>query len=519
MTAIPEWTEFRKKTGLDPLGMQNSSVRLYQTLVPGISNVTLRVRYYGLYAWLSHAYARTIGDTNSKRWQQFIRRAEALYALIAAVRGGETGVAGANWAARKVIESDGHRIAFAADADPGSATHYLKQAWGAYGAAYASQLFEIGIFSRGDTHEIPLPSKELGEALAQAFADAIGDMGERFLRIMERGSVSHVELNELSEMSPSRIRRNSKERGFYERILFARAGLERIQDIGRRRTLLLVLDLARLLEREPSVWDVRWCLYSGCLDAGVPWNVDEALEAHRQRWKLYHANDLCHIAFESVLKFILDRLESHPGGVSLVQLISEAVSEVLSSMGTAPVSWADFTRDLPVALDASADSDSNSEFVLSNSLIGAMQRGRGYTPETCVLAIKLLGVVHGRMEPLRGVVDAEFATFDPHGFRSLLTELRFVDANSELDFKQLLCKLFEERVVRRHLWVALRKLRYQNDYTFLIDADDGLVRLRQKDGPVWTTPRLGPSITFLNDIGLINDGGLTKRGRDLLEAA
>jgi hypothetical protein len=519
LMAVPEWTEFRKKTGLDPLGMQNSSVRLYQSLVPGISNVTLRVRYYGLYAWLSQAYARTIGDTDIKRWQQFIRRAEALYALIAAVRGGETGVAGANWAARKVMESEGRRIAFAADADPGSPTHYLKQAWGAYGAAYASQLFEIGIFSRSDTHEIPLPSKEIGEALARVFAEAVGDLGERFLRIMERGSVSHVELNELAEMSPSRIRRNGKERASYERILFAKAGLKRSQDIERQRTLLLVLDLARLLEREPSVWDVRWCLYSGCLDEGARWNVDEALEVHRQRWKLYHANDLSHIAFESILKFILDRLESHPAGVPLAQLISEAASEVLSSMGKVPVSWSNFTRELHVAVDASADSDANSEFVLSNFLIEAMRRGRVFTSETCVLALQLLGVVHRRVEPLRSVLDTEFGTLDPNGFRSLLTELRFVDANSELGLKELLYKLFEERVVRRHLWVALRKLRYQNDYTFLIDADDGLVRLRQKDGPVWTTPRMDPSITFLNDIGLIDHDGLTKRGRDLLAAA
>ena len=40
----PEWTEYRKKNGLDPLGMQNSSISLYQTFLPGISNVTTGVR-------------------------------------------------------------------------------------------------------------------------------------------------------------------------------------------------------------------------------------------------------------------------------------------------------------------------------------------------------------------------------------------------------------------------------------------------------------------------------------------
>lgn len=42
---LPEWTFYAEKGGLDPLGMQNSSVSLYQRLIPGIGNVTLRMRY------------------------------------------------------------------------------------------------------------------------------------------------------------------------------------------------------------------------------------------------------------------------------------------------------------------------------------------------------------------------------------------------------------------------------------------------------------------------------------------
>ena len=39
----PEWTEYRKKNGLDPLGMHNNSIGLFQTFLPGISNVTFRM--------------------------------------------------------------------------------------------------------------------------------------------------------------------------------------------------------------------------------------------------------------------------------------------------------------------------------------------------------------------------------------------------------------------------------------------------------------------------------------------
>lgn len=48
----------------------------------------------------------------------------------------------------------------------------------------------------------------------------------------------------------------------------------------------------------------------------------------------------------------------------------------------------------------------------------------------------------------------------------------------------------------------------KGDYTFLVETDDGLIRLREKDGPVFTNPRLGPAIRFLHDIHLLGENGL-----------
>jgi hypothetical protein len=82
--------------GLDPLGMLTGSVDIYQHLLPGISNVTLRIRYCGLYAWLARIYAKEVGDTNPKTWQRFVRRAEALYALVAQHNGNEAALRPSN---------------------------------------------------------------------------------------------------------------------------------------------------------------------------------------------------------------------------------------------------------------------------------------------------------------------------------------------------------------------------------------------------------------------------------------
>ena len=71
-TGIPEWTQRAEKRGLDPLGMQTTSIALYQQLMPGIGNVTLRMRYYGLYTWLSHSYAKHTGNVSPNAWRGYV---------------------------------------------------------------------------------------------------------------------------------------------------------------------------------------------------------------------------------------------------------------------------------------------------------------------------------------------------------------------------------------------------------------------------------------------------------------
>jgi hypothetical protein len=517
MLAAPEWTEFKKKNGLDPLGMQNASVNLYQSLLPGISNVTLRLRYYGFYAWLSLSYAKQNGDTNPKTWQRYIRRAEALYALVSQYKGQEVGVAGADWAHRKLNSSTDNFIQFDADAEPDSDTHYLKQAWGAYGAAYASQLFEIGIFSSAEDHVIPVPSPQIGQQIAEVFATELGSVTDKFLNIIKRGSISRVELTELAPISPSAIRADSVEREIYQRLLFAKAGLDRSNDLSRRSTLLLILSLAKQMGKTPSATDVRWALYSSHIsDIKDLACSHEDLESQKKRWWVYQANDLTHICFEALLKYSLDTLEPYHDGLPLAHWITDAVEAILNKMDKVPDSWDAFLKVTTPVPNAWSTNTSESEVELTKRLMATTRLEGICLPENALVALKLLAVLHNRAMQAGENVKKELGHLDPN-VRSLLTEVRFLDAHRHEKFPILIGRLIEERVIRRHLWVALRKFQYQGDYTFLVESDDGRFRLRVKDGPVFTTPRLAPAITFLKDIHLLDGMGITDLGQELLD--
>jgi hypothetical protein len=428
-------------------------------------------------------------------------------------------VAGIRWARRRLNGTPPAEISFADDAEPGSQNQYLKQPWGAYGAAYASQLFEVGIFSVAEGHQIPVPSVQIGEPLAGSFATGFGALADRFIDAIERGAVSLDDLDAFLPMSPSGIASDAGERQIYEDLLFAEAGLRRLEDLNRRKSLLLVLYLAQRLGHAPDTMDIRWALYAGCLRDGTGLAFPEVdLERQRQRWWVYQANDLTHICFETLLKYVLDALDVHPAGIPLARLITDSVEDIMAAGDARPKSWAAFLDETVPASNAWSPDSPRSEVNLVQAAMEAARHDRFCGPQGAWSALRLLAVLHNRVRGSVKDISEELGAFDPSVFRSLLTELRFLNEHMQADFGNIVARLIEERVIRRHLWIGLRKLRYQGDYTFLIETDDGLVRLREKDGPVFTNPRLAPTITFLKDIHLLGENGLTAFGHQRIGA-
>lgn len=520
--AIPEWTENKKKRGLDPLGMQNSSIVLYQQLLPGIGNVTNRVRYYGLYAWLAWVFARKIGSTDPQRWRTFIRRAEALYALIAIDSGNEKGMAGVEWAEKKLLRHTTGIIDFSTATDPAGEENYFQQAWGVYGLAYRSQLVEIGILDPAKDHETPIVSKNSGELLMQAFSDEMGTTAEMFFDFIEAGKVAREDLKNMASLLPSAIRQDSKEREIYEKILFAQLNANHPSHLERRNSLLQILSVAQYLKAMPRHDEVRWSLYAACGRSGEPISLkNTALKDSRHAWKIYQANDLLHFAYEALLRYSLDVLLDHPEGLRLPELVSTVVDTIVQANGNPSQSWEDFSAQTGMNKNPWSAENKDNELHLSMAIDSATKDQKRASVDVAIMALKLLAILHNRMRVEFSINDLKkkFGVLPAIAFRSLLTEYSFFNETAKESLKKMLILLFEERIIKRHLWVANKKFRYQGDYTFLMEMEDGRLKLRDKDRPVFTNPRLTPAITFLKDIHLLDENGLTSLGQKVYEAA
>lgn len=62
--------------GQDPLGLLNTVGKTFDLLLPGLNNVTDRIRYYSFYSWFFHCYAKFISKPSKKEQFDHLRRAE-----------------------------------------------------------------------------------------------------------------------------------------------------------------------------------------------------------------------------------------------------------------------------------------------------------------------------------------------------------------------------------------------------------------------------------------------------------
>jgi hypothetical protein len=521
-SGYPEWTTKADKRGLDPLGMQTTSVSLYQQLVPGISNVTLRMRYYGFYAWLAQRYALDVRSTSVEHWCLYLRRAEALYALVAVQAGGERGVAGVDWATR-TLAAAGAEVVFddATDRREG-VPQYLKQKFGAFGAAYGSQLLDIGVLQTVPEHAVPVPTREIGDKLAEAFESSVGNAAAAFLSAARAGAISRADLAPLATMLPSRISSDGSERTLYESLLFEGKHGQQARANSRSQSLRLVLRIAREAGRSVRVDSLRWALYESqfrSVSAFKTISADE--DKQRFAWAVYQANDLLHMSYETILKVALDALGSSPAGMPFETLVGRTVSRLVSALGTsAAESWKALCESLTLADDPVSANNPMSELSLQRAVLRSSNLEAITDDESARCSVLLLAVLHERFSALLERIARELPVLAEGGFlRSLVTELRFLGEHATEPLPTLLTRIVRQRVLDRHLWVAIQKFRGPGDYTFLLESDNGSVRLRQKDGPVPTNPRLSSTVAFLEDIHLLSANGITPAATRLIGTA
>jgi hypothetical protein len=533
--------------GLDHLGVRAPCENLYAQLVPGITNVTDRARYFSFYPWLIRAVEQHTGRLKERPFFQILRRADCLLTLIAAhhqsmaeeLKPLHGAMIGANtlFPALDGLEEGGSlRLSeyAATDAEEG---RYFKNKLGGLGQYYLGTLREADVLA-GDLRSGVHYRDERGLKLAQAFAHGVDR--QKFFAALESDEIKTETLNELLSFCPCQLRANEPEHSALADLFFNREGdFYEPEGAPRRLTLILLLDLTERLQGTDNELTVdangvdlfRACAYAGALPGGESWSFNLAgLEQHRRGWQYYHRYELFSVAMQGLFWAGLDELQEQ--GIRLAHsgeyrqwfvdtFACELEGGGEESFGSAVRRTA--SELLPLELWNELEHEVQLGWQIHNRSRAAdapLQRR-----QVLRTAMKILLALAAREQETEA---HHTVGLPPHYLMQYPVNLPNFEQHAwdvwkNMPVRELLGWLSARWGVEAHLRVALRKLRYESRDTFKVKpTDQGLV-VTEAPLPSFTSPRLKQSLQILYDLRAIEmnpeTGGmaLTTFGSRVLE--
>jgi hypothetical protein len=525
--------------GLDHLGAQAPCTALYAQLLPGITNVTDRARYYSFHPWLLWAFEQRYTDHSLDSFRRVLRRAECLFALTAirhsrSLADADEGLHGAGMVGRFEllrIGVDTEIIQLDEYATLEGTKRYFKNKLGGLGQYYFGPLRDLRILDHSPQGIAYPPGydRERGREVAEAFAHGVPE--DAFFRVLEAPSLEWSDLDALAPFCPCGLRSNGPEHALLldlflmRTTIFKAAGGE-----ARRSSLALMLDLAgRNAQQVDYAYEgiLRGAAYSGALPDGTPWDVDAALLRARKGWGTYQRNELLSLAIQGLFAAILRAVERDRHGV-LDQAVDagDVGVQLLSSFASR------FSRPLEeVVAEVRAALPPLESWLQSDH-----ELQRGWRLQTLRLDDdKLEAAAEESVEILlallaRGVDEYPYADFeldpeyfDPQEIHLLSLRHAWRTTWAGMNVGEWVRWLSVHWCIGRHLRVALRKLRGERRDTFRIRPLERELRVVEAPPPTYTIPRVGRTVQILRDLGLIDFDEeqavfLTDRGRVELEA-
>lgn len=520
--------------GLDHLGVQAPCIALYGQLLPGITNVTDRARYYSFHPWLLWSFERRYTDRSVEMLRRVLRRAECLFALIAIrharVAGDDDALHGKGMVGRDKLLRINDQGSFSLEdyAAIEGPNRYFKNKLGGLGQYYFGPLRDLRILDHHKDAGYPGYDRVRGRALAEAIERTVPS--NVFFQVLEQSTVSWEELDELAPFCPCQLAHNGVEHQLLLDLFLSRADPFQDEDgVTRRASLALFLDLLTRLTRDDEIAledALRASAYSGALPNGSFWTVAKPLERVLRGWGTYQRNELLSIALQGLFAAVLrgiERDENH--SITQARAAGDIAVRLLESLGAdldLPLEdlIARVRSELPALVEwQREDHEIQCAWRLYQLDLDDDRALEAVAEESVKVLLALLA---------RGVDEYPYADFDldPTYFDPSeihLLSLRHATRNEwkGLTVEEWVRWLSTQWGVSRHLRVALRKLRGDRRDTFRIRPLEGELRVVETPQPVFTQPRVSKAVQILRDLGLVGYIGdemtLTDHGHIELE--
>ena len=500
---FPFWgAQTSTKGGRDPLAVQNSSVIIYTDMVPGITNVTLRVRYNGLFCWLLTLIAKRVGKSlidDILTQIKYLRRGEYLLSHIMTENYPfVTGVSGSIFAAKFTSQTI---IDLANGADYVQEKEmYWKNKMGIFGQYYMGVMQQLKlIYSPSETHNTYRVTD-----IGVKFYDCINDyittgVADLFWDCIRQGTVERNQLRQMKKLALHLID-NKTELELYRGLLQTadRESLTGEKTYHRLNTIKLLLNFInrRHIKRSNLVESFLQANFINVLE-----NFTEIIKKQEQdsdeqvAWFMYELNELSHTAYEMYHYAIMEKLDNEP------QPLDRVINRI--------------RREFEVYKEQA--SNENSIYILYRNSRLAENSGDAVF-ESSRLIEKLYSAITPIEDKLYSFANSHDYYINHPGFGPLLLKKLRHDGTKPEDWK------FNEEnlllAINDHQRSSYSKSNLGQGLVHNYMVDDGMIWKLRGSVQTRTTPRLQNVLLYAEDLKWIQRDGeyyvLTEDGQKLL---
>jgi len=498
--------------GLDPLGNQNTSDATFQMILPGLNNVTGRLRYYSYYCWLLDQYSERVGSTDPAHFRRFIRKAEYLIALAAQLDPKDTkSISGSTYAGKEFNESNTviylNEGIYKPDGD--TENTYWKFPLGIFGQYYLGSMRDIGLLTEHATQDgiyIRTESSEGkyidGKQMAEAFESNLSEEGvSLFFRCMDQEEVTKSELKQLlPDFSLTTIPQGTDEIRLLTRMLIQKDYPRSIVSTFtfRRDT---VKHLLHFLDGFSGNFENRSFIQHSYLKKGL---FRSEVIPVLTGWYFYQFNEYWQYACSAVLNGVLTYLQKMyaPDAPSVSLFIDQVVEEIVEYFERESVSVRDVTVEQVILSIPLREQD------FADSIKPA--KGIDKAGAALQLLLALYKSSREQLKDLKAYGEKYGVLRNGAGVEYFLNEF---ESKTSWNFSQFLSDFLLRKIILRHQFVAFRKIGNGSQSTQKFILEEHRIRYLGRLDESYTGPRIGNLVQFLIDAQhLTEDYELTESG-------
>jgi len=504
----PFWAENKGfMTGRDPLGVQNSSVATYAGLLPGMTNVTQRLRYYGFYLWLLCEYdewKKSETEQTLEFQYNFIRRAELAIAYMMVNKyPNERGIIGSDFANRNIntIQNSGfYDLAVGADKNKKTVkgSVYWDYTSGALGQYFAGSLVSLHLVEMNYRFFKPCNK---GKSLAEAYKKSVSESSRNvLLDVVRVGKLNTKQIEKLTEFSLAGILPDSAEWRFYKDLMLSDDGEKNsLGDVKWQRKETIKY----YLESIQSNTDKRLFNQKQYLR-----NIKKPEHDASFGWYYYYTNELFHYSLETIFWGLLVELD---GKIVDTRKFIENISEKVAKQ-SCEQSLESVNETIADILEKGFQEDVLGEQKKLESCVKEKA-----SIDAIVLAFKMILRVYCQnlpnMDLLNSYERTNFLT-DKNGRISEVVSC-YIKNNLNSSYSHYI-QTSIKRLINGHISTAYRKMGNGESNLLKFVIEDNFITHVQTMWPKFTSPRLGTLDNFLVDLKLIEGESLSNAGKTLL---